>query len=84
MTTSTFLRRVTRQFFLLVASAFALSAWSATLEVTDALGRKVKVNSPVQRVALNFNFEEFTAVPAKKTGPRWWVFHVHRGRAGAR
>ena len=48
----------------LIAS-FALSAWSATIEVTDALGRKVKVNSPVQRVALNFNFEEFTAVAGK-------------------
>lgn len=31
-------------------------------EVTDALGRKVTVPDTVQRVVLNFNFEEFTAV----------------------
>jgi len=41
------------------------SAWSATIEVTDALGRKVKVNTPVQRVVINFNYEEFTAVAGK-------------------
>lgn len=41
-------------------------ATAATIEVTDALGRKVKVPSPVQRVALNFNFEEFTAVAGKE------------------
>lgn len=46
-------------------ASFAFSAWSATIEVTDALGRKVKVTSPVQRVALNFNFEEYTAVAGK-------------------
>jgi ABC-type Fe3+-hydroxamate transport system substrate-binding protein len=41
------------------------AAATATIEVTDALGRKVKVASPVQRVALNFNFEESTAVAGK-------------------
>ena len=41
-------------------------ATAATTEVTDALGRKVNVPSPVQRVALNFNFEEFTAVAGKE------------------
>lgn len=47
--------------------ALTLTGWSfaATVEVTDALGRKVKIQSPVQRVALNFNFEEFTAVAGK-------------------
>ncbi|MDD2926317.1 MAG: iron ABC transporter substrate-binding protein, partial [Rhodoferax sp.] len=60
-----FLKRLLRTVFWLYAAIFALSAWSATLEVTDALGRKVRVNSPVQRVALNFNFEEFTAVAGK-------------------
>lgn len=61
----TFFKRILRTVFWLYAAAFALSAWSATIEVTDALGRKVKVNTPVQRVALNFNFEEFTAVAGK-------------------
>ena len=37
-------------------------ALAAPIEVTDALGRKVKVELPVKRVVLNFNFEEFTAV----------------------
>jgi ABC-type Fe3+-hydroxamate transport system substrate-binding protein len=61
----TFFRRILSTVFWLYVAAFALNAWSATIEVTDALGRKVKVNSPVQRVALNFNFEEFTAVAGK-------------------
>ena len=42
------------------------TAWAATIEVTDALGRKVKVNTPVQRVIVNFNYEEFTAVAGKE------------------
>lgn len=44
----------------------SVAAWSATIEVTDALGRKVSVVSPVKRVAVNFNFEEFTAVAGKE------------------
>jgi len=58
-------KSVLRRLFGLWLCAFALCAWSATVEVTDALGRKVKVNTPVQRVVLNFNFEEFTAVAGK-------------------
>ncbi|HEV7257308.1 MAG TPA: ABC transporter substrate-binding protein [Bosea sp. (in: a-proteobacteria)] len=42
--------------------ASAVSAIAAPTEVTDALGRKVSVDLPVKRVAVNFNFEEFTAV----------------------
>ena len=61
----TFLKRLLRIVCWIYAATLALSAWSATVEVTDALGRKVKVNAPVQRVALNFNFEEFTAVAGK-------------------
>jgi ABC-type Fe3+-hydroxamate transport system substrate-binding protein len=49
-----------------LAALCALPSWAATQEVTDALGRKVKVVQPVQRVALNFNFEEFTAVAGKE------------------
>lgn len=41
---------------------FTSLAAAAPTEVTDALGRKVKVELPVKRVVLNFNFEEFTAV----------------------
>lgn len=44
----------------LLASSFA--ALAAPTEITDALGRKVTVDLPVKRVAMNFNFEEFTAV----------------------
>lgn len=35
---------------------------ASTQIVTDALGRKVEVKTNVERVVLNFNFEEFTAV----------------------
>jgi ABC-type Fe3+-hydroxamate transport system substrate-binding protein len=37
-------------------------AVAAPTEVVDALGRKVTINGPVNRVVVNFNFEEFTAV----------------------
>ncbi|TXT37782.1 MAG: ABC transporter substrate binding protein (iron) [Comamonadaceae bacterium] len=65
MIISNFPLRLLRHLLTTLLCACALNAWSATLEVTDALGRKVKVNTPVQRVALNFNFEEFTAVAGK-------------------
>jgi iron complex transport system substrate-binding protein len=42
--------------------ASSLAALAAPTEITDALGRKVAVDLPVKRVAVNFNFEEFTAV----------------------
>lgn len=51
---------------LALASLVGGSAWAATIEVTDAIGRKVKVNTPVQRVIVNFNYEEFTAVAGKE------------------
>ncbi len=57
--------RTCRALLLFTVALWALSAWSSTIEVTDALGRHVKVASPVQRVALNFSFEEFTAVAGK-------------------
>lgn len=65
MSISSFIPRFWRALFVALLAGCAFSAWSATIEVTDALGRKVKVTSPVQRVALNFNFEEFTAVAGK-------------------
>ena len=42
--------------------ASSLAAFAAPTEITDALGRKVMVELPVQRVVMNFSFEEFTAV----------------------
>lgn len=55
-----------RHLFLVAWLTCGLNAWSATIEVTDALGRKVQVTSPVKRVVVNFNFEEFTAVAGKE------------------
>jgi iron complex transport system substrate-binding protein len=63
---SSLLARLTRACLLLFAALLATSTWAATIEVTDALGRKVKVTSPVQRVVINFNYEEFTAVAGKE------------------
>lgn len=51
-----------RACLLILAALWAHVAWAATTEVTDALGRKVKITTPVQRVVINFNYEEFTAV----------------------
>jgi len=59
------LRNTLRLCLLLIGAVFAFGAWAATVELTDALGRKVKVNTPVQRVVINFNYEEFTAVAGK-------------------
>lgn len=55
-----------RAFLLFLGAALTLAAWSGTVEVTDALGRSVKVPSPVKRVVVNFNYEEFTAVAGKE------------------
>lgn len=46
----------------LALAGCSTAALAAPTEVTDALGRKVVVELPVKRVAVNFNFEEFTAV----------------------
>jgi ABC-type Fe3+-hydroxamate transport system substrate-binding protein len=49
------------------ALCVALSpAFADKTEILDALGRKVVVETPVKRVAVNFNFEEFTAVAGKE------------------
>lgn len=53
-------------FLALFYSMVAVADTSAAVEVTDAIGRKVKVQLPVKRVVLNFNFEEFTAVAGKE------------------
>jgi ABC-type Fe3+-hydroxamate transport system substrate-binding protein len=52
-----------------VAACLQLSAAcaeAAPLEITDAIGRKVTVAAPAQRIVVNFNFEEFTAVSGKE------------------
>ena len=69
--------RFMRMVILFVSVLCVTSAWSATVEVTDALGRKVKITTPVHRVVLNFNFEEFTAV----TGKEGWTKVVGISRA---
>jgi iron complex transport system substrate-binding protein len=46
----------------LAAVTLSSTSMAAPLEVTDALGRTVTINTPVNRVIVNFNFEEFTAV----------------------
>lgn len=54
------------------AAALAFAMVSAhthaarAVDVVDALGRKVTIARPVERVVLNFNFEEFTAVAGKE------------------
>ena len=63
---SSLLARLLRACLLLLTALLVTSSWAATIEVTDALGRKVKVTSPVQRVVINFNYEEFTAVAGKE------------------
>ncbi|PTM39603.1 ABC transporter substrate-binding protein [Bosea sp. 124] len=61
------MRRPLLSLLLSLLPAFALlaspsMALAAPTDVTDALGRIVTVELPVKRVAVNFNFEEFTAV----------------------
>ncbi len=53
-------------FLALFYSMLAVANTTTAVEVTDAIGRKVKVQLPVKRVVINFNFEEFTAVAGKE------------------
>lgn len=55
----------------------ALPSVAEPLEITDAIGRKVMVDVPAKRVAINFNFEEFTAV----AGVEGWSRVVGMSRA---
>lgn len=56
---------VARWFAATMMVVAVLPASAATIDVTDALGRHRQVNSPVARVVVNFNYEEFTAVAGK-------------------
>jgi ABC-type Fe3+-hydroxamate transport system substrate-binding protein len=54
---------------LLAAACLALActtASAAPTEIVDVEGRKVLVNTPAQRVVINFNYEEFTAIAGKE------------------
>lgn len=65
---------------LLAAVFFCLSASVAAaqpIELDDALGRRVRIAKPVERVVVNFNFEEFTAV----AGTEGWTKVVGMSRA---
>jgi iron complex transport system substrate-binding protein len=48
---------------LILLAAFAAQA--APVQVTDAVGRTVTVDAPVERVVPVFNYEEFTAIAGK-------------------
>lgn len=59
---------INRRTLLLAASIPTLSAACSlpvqahALDITDAIGRQVKVGHPVSRVIVTFNYEEFTAI----------------------
>ena len=45
-----------------LAAALPARARAQAMTITDAIGRNITLKGPAQRVALGFNFEEFTAV----------------------
>ena len=51
---------------LLAASELAAPALAAPRSVTDAAGRTVTVDAPVQRLVITFNYEEFTAIAGRE------------------
>jgi len=51
----------------LVLGVFAATpSHAASVEIVDVEGRKVVVNTPAQRIVINFNYEEFTAIAGKE------------------
>jgi len=66
MTASFRLRR--RDVLLAAAATFAARASRADDGVIDALGRRVALKAPAERIVVGFNYEEFTAV----AGPACW------------
>lgn len=65
MNFSSIFRRFCGAMLAWLALLWSANALASTVEVTDAIGRQVQVRLPVQRVVVNFNFEEFTAVAGK-------------------
>ena len=57
-----------RQALLGAAASLGAQAVHADDGIVDALGRRVALKSPAQRIVLGFNYEEFTAV----AGPAGW------------
>lgn len=51
---------------LLAAPALSTRSFAATRQVVDALGRTVDLPATIDRVVVNFNFEEFTAIAGKE------------------
>jgi ABC-type Fe3+-hydroxamate transport system substrate-binding protein len=52
-----------------LAAALRVSpAQAAPLTITDAIGRTITLKAPAERIALGFNYEEFTAI----AGPTGW------------
>lgn len=63
---------------LALAALLPLAAATAQqIQVVDAIGRTVTIAAPPQRVIVNFNFEEFTAVAGKEGWSR--VVGISRG-----
>jgi len=64
--------KLSRRAALLLPLAAALPgrARAQAPDVTDAIGRKVPLKAPAQRVVLGFNFEEFTAVAGAENWTR--------------
>jgi ABC-type Fe3+-hydroxamate transport system substrate-binding protein len=69
--------RMLRTLAALALAFLASAAHAQPFEVTDALGRRMRFDKPVERVAINFNFEEFTAV----AGVEGWKKVVGMSRA---
>jgi ABC-type Fe3+-hydroxamate transport system substrate-binding protein len=56
------MKKIVAALLALLVVAGAETASAQSFEVVDAIGRHVKIAKPVERVVVNFNFEEFTAV----------------------
>ena len=61
-------RRSTLALGLAAALAGRRHARAAGLSITDGLGRSVALKGPAERIIIDFNYEEFTAV----AGPPGW------------
>ena len=64
-------KRLTRRHALALGMAATLASANASaagLPITDALGRTMTLRAPAERVVIDFNYEEFTAV----AGPSGW------------
>jgi iron complex transport system substrate-binding protein len=72
-----FLAAALAAFLAFAASSAPSGAFAQPFEVRDALGRNVRISKSVERVVVNFNYEEFTAV----AGVEGWSKVVGMSRA---